>query len=503
MELRLFRSAKMLVSSAAAFPCAMRTSQELRQHPSWRDEQVSRVRDWAVEWAQPSTTIGWLHLRDQDGQVWSEVVTLGTAVAVTGIPSLPTSPGFIASDDGGAMAEHLRLGQQNCCGSSLLSRLIWSTAASGYGARILGAVSQLGRDRSPRPSRNRQEDALHQLLQVPNSIRLGAMRIHPVDPIGFGIINAVEPPCEFLPRQADLQRLHLALQAVVAGAADVEQCGLALKSATSLGGRRPKATFMDSRGLLAVVKFSASGDRVDHCALEALTLRVAALCGLQPQKPALLPPSVWSQRRILVSGRLDRDDRGLPIGWLPARVLVPQRPDVDSSSWLRRDVIELLNWMRAGCADFAADAKVLFRRLLFMGLLGQGGDPLRKVAFLQSPAGRWRLAPVVGLRIPDEASGLSGLAEQIEEAVALAPLCGFNEVQVVGLLREQMMRWVGWRVEAAAIGWSPAADDITALIAAVHRIQKVGDRAIRCLQRPGALAALCPDEGGFEPKRHA
>lgn len=223
------------------------------------------------------------------------------------------------------------------------------------------------------------------LCAVPDICRLGALRIHPlgesVSDVGVGMRR--------LPVSTDLVGLSTAVAAFERREESLRQLLQLLFSATALGGSRPKCTWIQKDGQLAVARFPSIHDPCDINRAEVLTARLAKAAGIDVVDVKLAHPV---SDPFALSPRFDRGPDGGRKPFLSARSLVLAE-DEDAI-----DQFELLEAMRACCKNFEADAQQLWSRLLFGLLIGHRGLDLQKIGFLYAGKGQWRLAPANGLR---------------------------------------------------------------------------------------------------------
>lgn len=223
------------------------------------------------------------------------------------------------------------------------------------------------------------------LCAVPDICRLGALRIHPlgesVSDVGVGMRR--------LPVCTDLVGLSRAVAAFERQEESLGQLLQLLFSATALGGSRPKCTWIQKDGQLAVARFPSMHDPCDINRAEVLTARLARAAGIDVVDVKLAHPVCDP---FALSLRFDRGPDGGRQPFLSARsLLLVEDEDVV-------DHLDLLNAMRVCCKDFEADAQQLWSRLLFGLLIGHRGLDLQKIGFLYAGKGQWRLTPAHGLR---------------------------------------------------------------------------------------------------------
>lgn len=219
---------------------------------------------------------------------------------------------------------------------------------------------------------------------VLDTIRLGAFRVRPA---GALRVNA-ERERFLVPWYSGLESIANAIQAFERQEEDLSQLLCLLYCATALGGARPKCTWLQDNGQLAVARFPSLLDTFPIARLEVLIAQLAKVAGLRVADHKLKHP--LSEPIVLVE-RFDRRPDGARIPYQSAYSLLQGEPG-DHLSYL-----DLLDAMRIHCSDYQDDARELWRRLLFNLLINHADADLRKVGFLYAGDNRWRLAPACGL----------------------------------------------------------------------------------------------------------
>lgn len=204
-------------------------------------------------------------------------------------------------------------------------------------------------------------------------------------------------------------------------------------------------------------------------------MRMAASAGIPVVDVKLLSPA---QEPILIAPRLDRGHGGKRAPFLSARslLLAGQRDEAA--------LLDLLAIMRAHCADFAADAKMLWKRLVFMRLIHEPGDDLRKIGFLYAGCGKWCLAPAYGLRLYPVTVGFEGEGQEMGQnrRLTLWDLMqsvndfGMHQSQAQEYLQKQLRVLSGWKSLASQFAVYMSARDIEQLEPAMRYTQKEGVR---------------------------
>jgi serine/threonine-protein kinase HipA len=166
-----------------------------------------------------------------------------------------------------------------------------------------------------------------------------------------------------------------------------EEAVLLFQAASSPGGARPKALVHDQDHAY-LAKFSSVKDTLDVVSLEAATMYLAGLAGLD------VPNShcrSFGNRKILLVERFDLDQ------------LTQKRSHcLSMQSLLRADGYYNLAYsdmaavVRMVAADPARDLRQLFRQMVFNLLIGNTDDHLKNFSMLNAGNG-WRLSPAYDL----------------------------------------------------------------------------------------------------------
>lgn len=281
------------------------------------------------------------------------------------------------------------------------------------------------------------------------------MRLHP---IGESVTDT-EAGKRRLPVYTDLVGLSRAVAAFESREESLGQLLQLLFSATALGGSRPKCTWMQQDGQLAVARFPSIHDPMDLNRAEVLTARLAKAVGIDVVDVRLAHP-VFDP--FALSPRFDRGPGGGRKLFLSARsLLLAEEGDAV-------DHFDLLNAMRACCKDFASDAQQLWDRLLFGLLIGHKSLDLRKIGFLYVGHGQWRLAPAHGLR-PALSASVPSPAEQLvcqKQSITLDALLETSDAfEVSGAIAQSRLNHqreviAGWKKLATEFSISMSGRDM-------------------------------------------
>lgn len=232
---------------------------------------------------------------------------------------------------------------------------------------------------------------LDYLCAVDDFSRVGALRLRNTD---GGYLRSVEEGQRATPPFFELEKMVAASRAVELSqetAADLEYLQ---GKGTSLGGMRPKCTVLDKDGALALGKFPSVADTRSVTRGEVLALRLAKLAGIDAAEARI---EMVQGSPVAVVRRFDRTPSQARIPYISGATLL-QANRSDEYAYL-----ELVDEMRSKCIDFSADAKQLWRRLVFNHLITNVDDHLQNIGFLYAGKNLWRLAPAFDLNpFPDK-----------------------------------------------------------------------------------------------------
>ena len=225
------------------------------------------------------------------------------------------------------------------------------------------------------------------LLNSPDD-RIGAL--------GFGPEQTSPAPAHRFNRRIDLELLQRAADMLTDPTATADSMGKRTEEllliGTSMGGARPKAVISD-KGALWVAKFAHPSDRYDMALTEHAMLMLARQCGINAAESRT---AKVGQRNVLLVKRFDREAKGE--GYLRHRMISALTALRADDNPLRRDkwsYVLLAEQLRRFSADSTADARELFRRMVFNALITNTDDHPRNHAFVAQE--NWRLAPAYDL----------------------------------------------------------------------------------------------------------
>lgn len=219
------------------------------------------------------------------------------------------------------------------------------------------------------------------LMGVDDGARMGALRL--ADPNTHAFI--ANHPLSAPPMTA-LRELEAAAAQVERGqGARVDKwVRQLLAPGTTLGGARPKASFVDEQENLWLAKFPSAEDRHDVGSWEFLAYELSVAAGIDMPEAKVLALS--RRGHTYAVKRFDRADGHR---WMYASARTLLGLDGEGASYL--DLVQVIESQGAR-GGIAADLEQLFRRAVFNVLMGNRDDHLRNHGFLREQTG-WRLSP--------------------------------------------------------------------------------------------------------------
>lgn len=219
------------------------------------------------------------------------------------------------------------------------------------------------------------------LVGIDDGTRMGALRLR--NPADGSFAASLQPSA---PPVTSLRELEAAARLIEQGAGDHldRQVRQLLVPGGSLGGARPKASFIDERGDLWLAKFPSTEDRIDVGLWEFVAYRLSIAAGISMPDARLL--SLSDRGHTFAARRFDRESASRRM-YASARTLL--NLDSDGASYLDLAMAVQDN---GAAGRVQAGLEELFRRALFNVLVGNRDDHLRNHGFLREPTG-WTLAP--------------------------------------------------------------------------------------------------------------
>jgi len=253
---------------------------------------------------------------------------------------------------------------------------LMDTLPDSWGRKIL---AQNARQAGERQAQN----FLFFLLAVSDFCRVGALRLRNARENSHFLAVGQN---DVLPRLHDLNQFCEIVRCIEMNTADANTLRRFIVPGSSLGGARPKCSLLGPDNRLSVAKFTSHNDAMAAERAEAVTLRLARLCGIDAPEVML----VEGPARALPIAVIERFDRieGKRIPYISAQTML------DSPTADNRAYTEIADAIRINGAAPKSDLANLFQRVLFTILVSNMDDHLKNHAFLYAGGGKWRLSPL-------------------------------------------------------------------------------------------------------------
>ena len=297
-------------------------------------------------------------------------------------------------------------------GDSVFFLALGDTEPDAWGRRLISRAHAKARRRDPSLKALTELDYL---CAVDDFSRVGALRLRDGDKGCY--LRSVEEGKRTTPPLLELEKLLAASRAVEMGQETAEDLKYLQGKGTSLGGMRPKCTLLDEGGALALGKFPSVQDERSVTRAEVLALRLAGLAGIEAAQARIVEVQ---GAPVAVVRRFDRTDTHARIPYMSGATLLQAGRNEEHA------YTEVLDQMRAKSADFTADAKQLWRRLVFNHLITNVDDHLQNIGFLYAGRNLWRLSPAFDLNpFPDkDRESKTWLSEDTGPVTSLQQLLG-------------------------------------------------------------------------------
>lgn len=259
------------------------------------------------------------------------------------------------------------------------------------------------------------------LLGVYDETRMGAIRFK-LDKDGPFLSDDSETPT---PPWTSLRTLEEASRQFENDESGLEQKWInqLIKPGSSLGGARPKATVLDTKGNLWIAKFPSKHDDVNVGAWEKVTHDLARLCGLDVPESMLIDFSKYGSTFLV--RRFDRNGAAR-IHFASAMTMLGKTDGAsaaDGSSYL-----ELVSFIKANGAAPKRDLTELWKRIVFNMAVSNTDDHMRNHGFILKADG-WHLSPLYDVNPVPEGDELSLCVNEddatisLDLALEIAPYC--------------------------------------------------------------------------------
>ena len=224
---------------------------------------------------------------------------------------------------------------------------------------------------------------------------------------------------------------------------------------SSLGGARPKASVLDTKGQLWIAKFPSKNDNRDIGAWEMVVHELALLAGLNVAES--MTGTYYSKQHTFLTKRFDRNAKGERIHFASAMTLLGH---IDGTNFQNGvSYLDLVEFISKNGATVRSDLEELWRRIVFYICVRNTDDHLRNHGFLLTDSG-WALSPAYDINPVETGTGLSlNISEKdnslhLDLAMEVAPYFRVSEKRAGEIIQVVKKAVEQWRVVAEKYGIS-------------------------------------------------
>jgi serine/threonine-protein kinase HipA len=229
---------------------------------------------------------------------------------------------------------------------------------------------------------------------------------------------------------------------------------------SSLGGARPKANVVDTKGNLWIAKFPSKNDSIDKAAWEYLAYKLAIRCGIQMTESRI--EKIAGSQHTFLTKRFDRF-KSERIHFASAMTMTANNEEsIKDNPASYFDIAEFIQY---NGAQNRKDLGQLWKRIVFNISISNTDDHLRNHGFLLTPNG-WILSPAYDVNPSIDKNGLALNIDSTsnELDIDLAKSVG-EYFQLTGkemnlIVKEVKSAVKGWPVIAKTIGISRKEQEI-------------------------------------------
>lgn len=225
----------------------------------------------------------------------------------------------------------------------------------------------------------------------------------------------------------------------------------------SLGGARPKASVLDTKGRLWIAKFPSDNDTNDIGAWESVAHALARKAGVVVADGER--KRFGKKHHTFLSRRFDRTDAGGRIHFASAMTMLDRGDGEGGASY-----IDLAGVLTQHGAHAPRDLEQLWRRIVFFVCISNVDDHLRNHGFLLERKG-WALAPAYDMNPVAHGDGLTlnisetDSAQDLDLVVEVAKHFRVKAARAKEIGGEVRTAVGGWRAEAKRAGIARAEQD--------------------------------------------
>ena len=238
------------------------------------------------------------------------------------------------------------------------------------------------------------------LLGVYDETRMGALRFK-LEEDGPFLDNNNKTPAPPWSSLGELQQAAAMIESDKSSASIKKWLAILMAPGSSLGGARPKANILDSKGNLWIAKFPSKNDSMDKAAWEFLAYKLAVKCGIDMSECRI--EKIAGKHHTFFTKRFDRIKKER-IHFASAMTMTGNNEDSirdNPPSYL--DIAEFIQY---NGAQNRKDLARLWRRIIFNISIANTDDHLRNHGFILTPKG-WILSPAYDINPSIDKTGLS------------------------------------------------------------------------------------------------
>lgn len=267
------------------------------------------------------------------------------------------------------------------------------------------------------------------------------------------------------PPWASIRELeHASLQLEEEGTDDekIKWLNMLMAPGSSLGGARPKASVLDTKGQLWIAKFPSKNDNRDIGAWEMVVHQLAVTAGLNVAEG--MTGTYYSKQHTFLTKRFDRAEGGR-IHFASAMTLLGHTDGTNFQSGA--SYLDLVEFITKNGANVDSDLEELWRRIVFYICVSNTDDHLRNHGFLLTKSG-WILSPAYDINPVETGTGLSlniNLVDNsldLDLAMEIGPYCRVSEKIANEIIKAVKTSIGQWKVLAEKYGISKTERDAMA-----------------------------------------
>ena len=300
------------------------------------------------------------------------------------------------------------------------------------------------------------------LLGVFDAHRMGALRfkLDREGPFLNDNKKMASPPWTSLRELEDIS-LKLEEDEVVDDPEYLKWLSMLVAPGSSLGGARPKASFVDRDGHLWIAKFPSKRDETDIGGWEMVVYELAKAAGINMSDSQVRKFS--SHNHTFVTKRFDRTKSGGRIHFASAMTMLGYTDGHVGASYL-----ELVDFLTTHGARVDLDLEELWRRIVFSICVSNTDDHLRNHGFMLTQQG-WELSPAYDINPNESGTGLnlnisdSDNSLSLDLAYSVRDFFRLTDIQAEKIISEVTSAVQNWKSIARQYGISNAEQEVKSM----------------------------------------